>query len=134
VGQTTASASASASGSSAVLYINGTPVLQTTTADAGGSSTPSSTGVGGYINSGMGGDVADASSDETSANATDGSVTPSTGDGSKAVILSWSCGGMAVGFIAARVGGEEVGAIGLVGIPHVLVLCTLAEYVRHHVD
>ena len=98
VRQTTASASAS--GSSAVLYINGTPVPQTTTADAGGSSTPSSTGVGGYINSGMGGDVADASSDETSANATDGSVTPSTGDGSKAVILSWSCGGMAVGLVA----------------------------------
>lgn len=23
---------------------------------------------------------------------------------------------------------------GLVGIPHVLILCTLAEYVRHHAD
>jgi hypothetical protein len=98
VGQTTVSASIS--GSSAVLYINGTPVPQTTTAGAGGSSTPSSTGVGGYINSGMGGDVADASSDGTSANVTDGSVTPSTGDGSKAVILSWSCGGIAVGLVA----------------------------------
>lgn len=93
VGQTTASASTS--GSSAVLHINETPV---STMSRGFPAT--STGVGGYINSGMGGDVADASFDGTSADATDGSVTPSTGDGSRVGLLGWSCGTMAVGFVA----------------------------------
>jgi hypothetical protein len=92
-------ASASASGSSAVLYINGTPVPQTTSADVGESSRPS-TGVGGYINSGIGGDVASASSDGTPANAADNTVASSTGDGSRASSLDWSCGGWAAGLFA----------------------------------
>jgi hypothetical protein len=93
VGQTTASASAS--GSSAVLYINETPV-----STMSGGSPATSTGVGGYINSGMGGDVADASSDATSADATDDTVAPSTGDGARASMLSWSCGSWAAGLFA----------------------------------
>jgi hypothetical protein len=97
VGQTTASASVS--GSSAVLYVNGTSVPQTATANVGESSRPS-TGVGGYINSGIGGDGASPSSDGSSANATDDTVAPSTGDGPRASLLDWSCGSWAAGLFA----------------------------------
>jgi hypothetical protein len=95
-GQTTASASAS--GSSAILYINGTPVSTTGTAD--GASSTLSTGMGGYINSGIGGDAASGSSDGSSANATDGAVTPFTGDGFRTMLWSGSCGVWMVGFSA----------------------------------
>jgi hypothetical protein len=91
VGQTTASASAS--GSSAVLYINETPV-----STMSGGSPATSTGVGGYINSGMGGDAASASSDGTSANATD-TVAPSTGDGSRASLMGWKVGLVLLGVV-----------------------------------
>jgi hypothetical protein len=91
VGQTTASASAS--GPSAVLYINETPV-----STMSGGSPATSTGVGGYINSGMGGDAASASSDGTSANATD-TVAPSTGDGSRASLMGWKVGLVLLGVV-----------------------------------
>lgn len=85
-----ATASASTTGSSAILYIDGTPV--STISTAGGSSSTSSTGVGGYINSGIGGDGASASSDGSAANATGSATTPFTGDGSRASVLGWSNG------------------------------------------
>jgi hypothetical protein len=103
-GQTTASASASASGSSAVLYINGTPIPLTSTTD--GESPTTSTGMGGYINSGIGGDAGSGrsegsgSSDGNSANATDGAVTPFTGDGSKASLWGGTCAGCMLGLLA----------------------------------
>jgi hypothetical protein len=97
-GQTTASASASASGSAAVLYINGTPIPLTSTADGG--SPTSSTGMGGYINSGIGGDAGSGRSDESPANATDGAVTPFTGDGSRASLWGGTDAGCMLGLLA----------------------------------
>jgi len=93
-GQTTASAVAS--GSSAVVYINGTPTSLTAAADGG--SPPSSTGVGGYVNSGIGGDGASASSDVSPESATGGPGESSTGGGSSLSLGSWTCGGWMVGF------------------------------------
>ena len=101
VGQITASVSAStsASESSDVLYINGTPVPPTDTADGGSSAV--STGVGDYIYSGIGGGAASASSDGSpSASDVDGAVTPFTGDGSRASVWGWSFGGWMLGFFA----------------------------------
>jgi hypothetical protein len=97
-GQTTASASASASGSSAILYINGTPLPLTSTAD--GESSTTSTGMGGYINSGIGGDAGSVSSDGSPASATDGAVTPSSGDGSRASLWGGTYAGCMVGLLA----------------------------------
>jgi hypothetical protein len=103
-GQTTASASASASGPSAVLYINGTPIPLTSTADGG--SPTSSTGMGGYINSGIGGDAGSGrpegsgSPDGNSANATDGAVTPFTGKGSRASLWGGTGAGCMLGLLA----------------------------------
>lgn len=97
-GQTTATASASASGSSAVLYINGTPMPLTSTAD--GESPTTSTGVGGYINSGIGGDAGSGRSEGTPANATGDAVTLFTGEGSRASLWGGTGAGCVVGLLA----------------------------------
>jgi len=90
--------SASASGSSAILYINGTPVPTTSTAD--GRPLTSSRGMGDYINSGINGGSASESSDGSAATAADGAVTTSTGDGSRTSMFGWSCGDWLKGLLA----------------------------------
>jgi hypothetical protein len=102
MGQTTASASAS--GSSTILYINGTPITLTSTTD--GESSTTSAGMGDYINSGIGGDAGSGrsegsgSSDGNSANATDGAVTPFTGKGSRASLWGGTGAGCMMGLLA----------------------------------
>jgi hypothetical protein len=96
VDQTTASASLS--GSSAIVYVGETPV--STISAANGVLSTASTGMGSYINSGIGDGVASASSDGTPTNATDDTDAPSTGDGSRVSLLDWSCGSWAAGLFA----------------------------------
>lgn len=85
-GQVTASASSS--GSSVIMYIDGTPV------STEAASLASSTGMGGYIFSGIGGDGSSATSDRSPESTTGTAATPFTGDGLKTSLGGWSFVGL----------------------------------------
>ena len=83
-------ASASSSGSSVIMYIDGTPV------STGVASLESSTGMGGYIYSGIGGGGggSSATSDRSPQGTTGSVATPFTGDGLRTSLGGWSFVGL----------------------------------------
>jgi hypothetical protein len=70
------------------MYIDGTPFWTEAASSA------SSTGMGGYIYSGIGGDGSSATSDGSSASTTGDAATPFTGDGLRTSLNGWSLVGL----------------------------------------